>query len=86
MRPKQYIEHLENVWCSLDATAIRELRKEYVKSWNQEVHISAFVKALNREQTRLQVEGITINNTTKFEHYIAEMYDSGRFNKLDIIG
>ena len=86
VRPKQYIDHLENVWCSLDATAIRELRKEYVKPWNQEVHISAFGKALNREQTRLQAEGITINDTTKFEHYIAEMYDSGRFDKIDIIG
>ena len=85
--PEQYLDHLLNVWCPLDAAAAREVKAHYERGWdraNGEL-LATFAERLDQEQASLQQDGVTIHADDKFTHYITEVLSSGEFSETIII-
>ena len=85
--PEQYLDHLLNVWCPLDAAAAREVKAHYERGWdraNGEL-LATFAERLDQEQASLQQDGVTIHPDDKYTHYITEIYGSGEFSETIII-
>jgi hypothetical protein len=79
VRPKQYIDELKSKWVFLDEVQAEALITNYKRGWEEGEHIAAFAKRLNREQDKLDADGIIISTVDKNRHYNLEMWKSKRF-------
>ena len=80
--PRQYIEHLEDEHCPLDEQAKKQAREHYFRGWERNKTprpegLKKFGKRLDEEQEALGLDGITISNADKQEHYLVQIYQSG---------
>ena len=82
--PKQFLEHLRNIWCRLDTAAIQEMKDEYYANWDPNMHITKYINSLQKGQKQLARDNIIINNEDKLHHFILQMYKANMFDKEDI--
>lgn len=82
---KQYFAHLDKKWCKLDTEVIQEMKAHYLRGWEhvEEEEIDTFIKRLNDEQEGLGLDGITISDTDKLQHFLEQMNGSGLFDRRD---
>ena len=84
VKPREYIEHVEEDHCPLDKQATKEAQSNYIIGWERNNKplpegIKKFAKRLDEEQTALRRDGITISDTDKKDHYLVEVFQSGVF-------
>jgi hypothetical protein len=79
VRPKDYIDELKSKWVFLDEIQAEALITNYKRGWEEGEHIAAFAKRLDREQVKLDADGIIISTVDKNRHYNLEMWKSKRF-------
>ena len=81
VRPRDYIEHLENDWCPLDEQVVEELKENWRRPWHPDEHITKFAIRLTKEQEKLAHHGITISNGDKKQHYMINIQKSNMFDR-----
>ena len=84
IRPREYIEHLEAEHCPLDERATKQAREHYFRGWERTKSprpegLLRFGKRLDEEQESLGLDGVTISNANKEEHYLLQVFQSGVF-------
>ena len=84
IKPREYIEHLEAEHCPLDERATKSAREYYFRGWERTRSprpegLKKFGKRLDEEQEALGLDGITISDADKKEHYLMQIYTSGVF-------
>ena len=77
--PREYIDHLETDHCPMDVSAIDDIKANYYRGKGMDERLSKFATRLDKEQTRLTVDGVVIPDPDKFQHYLSEIYKSGIF-------
>ena len=60
--PRQYVEHLQDVWITLDEPTIEKERDNYKRGWSDDKHITLFRRLLDLEQVTLMTGKIVISN------------------------
>ena len=84
------IDHFDEIdqHVPLDEPARKECRDHYLRGWqlssSKPETIRKFKRRLDDEQVALQRGGITISNADKEQHYILQIYRSGKFPTLTI--
>ena len=84
VKPREYIEHLEDEHCPLDEAAKLDAREHYFRGWERgrtprPETLAKYAKRLDEEQEALGRDGITISAADKKEHYLVQLYQSGVF-------
>lgn len=84
VKPREYIEHLEDEHCPLDEQAKKSARKHYFRGWERTREprpegLNKFGKRLDEEQEALDRDGIVVSDADKAEHYLVQVYESGVF-------
>ena len=79
--PRMFIEHLESKWVFLDEMQKQQLKDDYVRGWDTDEHISAFVRRLSEDQRNLGHDGIIISDVDKNQHFVNEIWKSGFFDE-----
>ena len=74
--PITYITHLETRHVLLDTMVIARLRKEALRGWEAEEHITSFGTRLDRQQRKLATFSppIHISDEDKLQRYLEEMW------------
>jgi hypothetical protein len=84
MTPIQILKHLNSRWCLLDLHAKKKLTQNYYTAWDNKIHLTAFGKDLDNNQTRIKHFGITISDKDKLQFYLEQMYASNSFDKKEM--
>ena len=80
------IDHFDEIdtHVPLDEPAKKECRDHYLRGWQlssaKPETIIKFRRRLNEEQAALLRDGITITNADKLEHYLLQIYRSGKYH------
>ncbi len=82
--PIQLLKHLNSQWCLLDIHAKKKLKQDYYTKWDNKIHLTAFEKRLDDNQTCIEHVGITISNEDKLQFYLEQMYTSNSFIKKEM--
>ena len=81
----EYFKYLDSSWCKMDTNEVKKTTATFYEPWNQSMHITTFVKHLNKQQEYLKTTGITISDKSKLTFYTEHMQDIRMFKKRDII-
>jgi hypothetical protein len=84
MTPIQLLKHLNSQWCPLDVHAKKKFKQDYYTEWDNEIHLTAFVKCLDNKQTCIKRFVITISNEDKLQVYLEQMCASNSFDKKEM--
>ena len=79
--PTQYIEELRTKWVFLDEVQKKAMVDHYHRGIGENEHVRHFKTRLDKEQTRMDEDGVEITPAAKMSHYILEMYNSNRFSE-----
>ena len=84
--PRDYFDHLNTHWCTMDTKTIKKMTKGFYLAWNQVEHITKFAKRLDDEMTYLNThDGIDITEANKLQFYTEQVLDSTYFDKSIIM-
>ena len=78
--PLEYLVHLDT-WVKLDERKEEILRKNYLRGWEVDEHITAFALRLDEEQTDLAANQVIISDAEKKRHYMLCIWDSGKYTR-----
>ena len=86
--PEDFFDEVK-IHVPLDEPEIKEFREEYFRGWGLSRNICPekihkFKKRLNKQQRSLPRDGIEVIDTEKANHYLLQIYLSGRFSTATI--
>ena len=81
---REYLDHLANKWCKLNATVKKKMKDHFYRDWAEDEHITAYGARVTTEHGELEENGITIDENNVVEHYVLQMYRRGDFDRRDM--
>ena len=84
---RQYFEHLDQQWCSLETHVVKELKAHALRGWQrleEDEDLGGFAKRLEDDVACLKEDKISISEEDMLQHFMEQILESGLFDEKDV--